>query len=65
MGHYDNNYDADEKLEEESRVNDATESILNRLEKMNVDQLEFVSEIAVNVDEYMSFFNVIKKLNNE
>jgi hypothetical protein len=63
MGHYDSCYEADNKKKGEEKREDTTEEMKYVWDNiLSVEEKEFVLRIANRVDEYMTFFKVIKRM---
>lgn len=61
MGRYDNCYEAESLAEYDRKQKHYRKTVLNSIDKMDIDELKFIADVATNIDEYLTFFKVLKK----
>jgi hypothetical protein len=61
MGHYDSYYEHDAQTALEKRKVEIEESMTFQMGDMFIDDLEFLLKVATNIEEYQTFFKVIKR----
>ena len=61
MGHYDNCYEHEAQKEFDKEWKTLTSTISNKIETMTIYELKFLADVAKNIDDYMTFFKVLKK----
>ena len=61
MGHYDSCYEHEAQQEFDKEWESLTDNINRAIDKMAIDDLEFLANVAENIDDYRTFFKVLKK----
>ena len=61
MGHYDDLYEQTSQENYDKKVKKAKFKIVESIAKMDIDELEFLADVAVNINYYRTFFRILKK----
>lgn len=62
MGHYDSCYEAEYELKKEREKEETDKKFIKLQSKLKTHEKDFLLNIANNINDYMIFFKVLKKL---
>ena len=59
MGHYDDSYESSRTAHEETKTKAIKKRVKKAMDKMSIDDLEFIDNIVGGLDGYRLFFHVL------